>query len=89
MTTSATIQRARRHLRGEAPWVPADLGELDLVRAQLLEAGHSSAVVNGVTGWLVGKALGATDTTNAATRARYRQLLEAAGPSPIPGLKVA
>lgn len=69
--------RAQRsdHLRGEAAWIPRTMDELEQVRRVLTDAGHSNAVVNGVTGWLVAKSLGEEDATNSVTRSKYRKVL--------------
>lgn len=73
----------RTPIRGEADWIPASLDDLELIRQALVDAGEPITVVNGITAWLVAKALGEDDPSSAHTRAKYRKVLEAAGPSPI------
>lgn len=69
--------RAQRSdaLRDEAAWIPRTFDELQELRQRLTDAGHSSPIVNGLTGWLVSKALGEEDTTGSSTRASYRRIL--------------
>lgn len=72
-------------LQNEAEWLPHELDELPAalkrLRERLTDAGRSPAEVQGITGWIVGKALGERDTTNASTRARYRRILREVGVS--------
>lgn len=72
----------RRDLRNEAAWLPATLDELEDVRGRLVDAGHPPPIVNGLTGWLVAKALGERDATASDTRSRYRRILAELGPGP-------
>lgn len=78
----------RRDLRNEADWIPSDTIELpaalEELRSRLFDAGRPSSEINGITGWMVAKALGEQDTTAAPTRARYRKILADLGPGPRP-----
>jgi hypothetical protein len=65
----------RTPIRGEAAFIPATLEDLEPLRQRLEAAGHPAMVVNGITGWLVEKALGHPDTTSRPTRANYRKIL--------------
>lgn len=69
--------RAQRSdaIRDEAAWIPRTFDELEELRRRLTSAGHAVSVVSGVTGWLVGKALGEDDLTTSPTRSRYRKIL--------------
>lgn len=70
-------------LQDEADWLPEAPEQLHVAiaqaRARLVAAGRSSAEVQGITGWLVGKALGEPDTTTGSTRTRYRKILREVG----------
>lgn len=72
-----------RALRNEADWLPRTLEDAALVRSVLVDDGQTEQVVNGITGWLVAKANGQPDRTEASTRARYRRVL-ASLESPLP-----
>jgi hypothetical protein len=64
-----------RALRNEADHLPSSLDEAMTVRRRLIEAGQSRAIADGIMAWLVTKATGEPDTTDAATRSRYRRIL--------------
>lgn len=72
-----------RSLRNEADYVPEDLEALILLRKEVIAAGHTRRVANGLCSWLLAKAAGEDDETSQDTRARYRRILaELAGQPP-------
>lgn len=75
MKSPTDIRWQRTPIRGEAKFIPQTIGDLEQLRSKLVTAGHPSQVVNGLTGWLVAKALGEKDTTSGPTRANYRRIL--------------
>lgn len=83
--TPTTTQRWQRTpIRNEASWIPRSFDDVEDLRERLIEAGHSAAIVNGLTGWLMAKALGHVDETSASTRTRYRKVLAELGTGPYP-----
>lgn len=72
-------------LQNEADWLPSNPDELPAalrrLRRRLVSAGCTSADLNGITGWIVAKAMGEPDTTHAGTRSRYRRILREVGAS--------
>jgi hypothetical protein len=72
-----------RSLRNEADYLPGDLAELVQLRADVIAAGHSRRVADGLCTWLIAKAASESDTTSANTRSKYRRILsEIAGQPP-------
>lgn len=72
-----------RSLRNEADYLPNDLKELVQLRADVIAAGHSRRVADGICSWLLAKAAGEPDGIASDTRARYRRILsELAGQPP-------
>jgi hypothetical protein len=66
-----------RALRVEAAFMPASVEAAAQLRQQLVDAGHSSALADGIVGWLIGKAAGHVDRSSSATRSSYRRILSA------------
>lgn len=80
----------RKDLMIEGAFLPSSVEDLIDLRdrvVELIAAGDvdgikpsgADAVANGITGWLVAKAAGQTDTLSAPTRSRYRKVLAALG----------
>ncbi len=77
----------RKDLMIEGDFLPKTVEDLVVLRTRIVEAVQSGAidevkpsaadsVANGITGWLVAKASGQTDTLGPSTRAKYRKVLE-------------
>jgi hypothetical protein len=64
-----------RHLRNEVEYLPGSLSELLEVRADVMRAGYSRRIADGLCTWLLAKAAGEVDTTATNTRSRYRRIL--------------
>ena len=78
----------RKDLKIEGHYLPDTVHDLIDLRERIVNViagGHiegvtsrgADAVANGITGWLVAKAAGQTDTLTGSTRSKYRRVLAA------------
>lgn len=72
-----------RSVGAEGDYFNADIGQLANLRARAIAAGYRPSTVDGMVGWITGKAAGHDDVTSSATRAKYRKILsDLSGGSP-------